>query len=75
MAITSATRQVWPRVFGVVFGGYLSAQAVYLLDPDTSGQSAPRVASYVSGNFRSPLNRQIYLTLIITFPLARPDST
>ena len=39
--LTSATRQVQPRVLGVVFGVYLSAQAAFRLDPDTSGQSAP----------------------------------
>jgi len=38
---TSATRQVRPRVLGVVFGVHFSARSAFRLDPDYSGQSAP----------------------------------
>jgi hypothetical protein len=39
--VTSATRQGRPRVLGVVFGGHLSAQAAFRLDPEYSVQSVP----------------------------------
>jgi hypothetical protein len=35
--ITSATRQVRPRVPGVVFGGHLSAQTAFRLGRENSG--------------------------------------
>ena len=45
--ITSATRQVRPRVLGVVFGGYLSAQAVFRLDPEYSGPAIRPACSFL----------------------------